>query len=113
MFDKNHRLTKKKEIEKVFKEGRSTFNKSFGLKVLDNQLRLNRFTVIVSLKVSKSAVERNKIKRRIREILRKEEKKIKSGEDIIVITLPPIINLKYDEIHHLLKNSLKKLNIYL
>lgn len=66
------------------------------LKCKLNNLKQNNFKIIVSLKVSKKAVVRNKIKRRIREILRQAN--LKLGYDIVVITNKEIINKSFREI---------------
>ncbi|MFH1392189.1 MAG: ribonuclease P protein component [bacterium] len=66
------------------------------LKYKPNTLQENRFRIIVSLKVSKKAVIRNKIRRRIKEILRQLE--LKTGYDIVVITNKEIINKSFREI---------------
>lgn len=66
------------------------------LKCKPNNLNKNQFRIIVSLKVSKKAVIRNKIRRRIKEILRQIE--IKQGYDIVVITNKEIINKSFREI---------------
>lgn len=45
---------------------------------------------VISKKAAKKAVLRNKIKRRLREILREESKKFKRGGKILVFVLPGI-----------------------
>ena len=107
-----YKLTKKKEFDKVYKEGQSSYNNLVGVKKIENNLNKNRFGIIVSTKVSKKAVERNKIKRQIKEILKKESKKIKKKNDCIIITRPAILNKEYKEITEAIKKSFKKLNLY-
>ncbi len=69
MLGKENRLRRKKDFEEIFKKGRS-FKESFlVLKILKNNLKVSRFGFVVSQKVSKKAVVRNKIKRRLREIV--------------------------------------------
>lgn len=59
---------------------------------------------VVSKKVSKKAVERNKIKRRLREILRERSKKFKQGGKILIFPLPGI-----DSSFHHLKKTVEKI----
>ena len=85
--DKN-RLKKKKDFEKVLKEGRGIKEDFLILKVRKNKPKKLRFGFVVSKKISKKAVVRNKIKRRLREVIKERIKKIDKGLDIIIITLP-------------------------
>jgi len=61
--------------------------------------------VIVSKKVSKKATARNKIRRRIKAIIKTHKKK---EMDITVFTKPEIINKKFKEIKTELEMFLKK-----
>ena len=93
MFFKLNRIVKEKEFEKIFKKGKGKYTKNLGIKYLKNDLGFNRFAVTIGVKVNKKAVIRNKIKRQIREILKKQDYREGTSHDIIILTLPPI-NLK-------------------
>jgi len=112
MLKKYNRLAKTKEIDRVFKEGGSAFCKHLGVKHLRNDLGFSRFAIVVSAKVSKKAVYRNKIKRRIREIIKQELPTLKAGEDIIIITLPEIRNCSYIDIKKILTQEFRKSSLY-
>ncbi len=112
MLSKEQRLTKKKDFDLVFTTGQASYNKIIGVKARDNQFKYSRFGILVSSKVSKKAVDRNRIKRQIREIIRSHFNKIKPGKDCIVITLPPILGKKYSEIERSLIQNFKKLYLY-
>lgn len=111
-------LTKKKDFDQVFKQGCSCYYQKFGVKVFKNEINQNRLGIIISRKVSKKAVIRNKIKRRIKEIFRLWADILILGQDILVIVLPetgknvpwriPI----YQEIVVELEQSLKKLKMF-
>jgi len=107
-----NKLTKKKEFEKVYKNGKSSYNKLLGIKTIKKNTKKARFGIIVSTKISKKAVERNKIKRQIREILEKEQKKIKENIECVIITRPEILNKKYKEIEKSIHKNLRRLNLY-
>ncbi|PIP16865.1 MAG: ribonuclease P protein component [Candidatus Portnoybacteria bacterium CG23_combo_of_CG06-09_8_20_14_all_37_13] len=77
------------------------------LKYKTNNLNKNQFRIIVSLKVSKKAVVRNKIKRRIREVLRQLD--VKQGYDIVVITNKEIVGKSFQEIKKAILCSVKYL----
>ena len=67
MFKKNNRLSKSKDIETVFRAGRSFFSPYFVVRFIPQKTVDKRIAVVVSNRVSKKAVERNRIKRLIRE----------------------------------------------
>lgn len=106
-----NRITKDKEYEEVFKFGRSSFNAIMGIKALAKEMKVNKYGIIVSTKVSKKATERNKIKRQIREIIQSYLSEIKQGYEVVVITLPNIKEKKYEEIRYSLCKHLTKLGL--
>lgn len=111
MLAKQYRLTKNKDFEKVAKEGRAVFSREIGLKWIKNDLLVSRFGIVVSLKVSKKAVIRNKLKRRLRAIIFMNLKKIKLGFDIMILSRPTINNLNYQELQDRLIQLLIKSNL--
>lgn len=109
MLSRTHRLNKKQDIETVFKRGKSIYAGSLGLRLAPNRRSISRFTVIVSLKVSKKAVERNRLKRRLREIVRQEIlPRAKDGIDGIVLTQKPLLSLTFAELRELTLALFKK-----
>ncbi|MEK7162193.1 MAG: ribonuclease P protein component [Patescibacteria group bacterium] len=86
MLKKVNRLAKSKDIQKAFARGRTFFNPSFTLKALPSD-KEKRFTVVVSTKVYKKAVDRNRLKRIIREHIRKNLNGFKLG-NYVIITKP-------------------------
>ena len=63
MFKKTYRLNTS-EFKEVFNLGKTTQTPLFLVKTKENNLTHPRFTVVVSKKISKKAVERNCLKRR-------------------------------------------------
>ena len=112
MLAKINRLTKDKDFDKTFKKGRSSYDKTTGVKTITNNLEVNRFGVVVGIKVSKKAVERNKIKRQIREVVKLQAEKLKNGHDLVIITLPAILGKTYKEIEDSVNSNLKRLKLY-
>ncbi|MFZ4632055.1 MAG: ribonuclease P protein component [Patescibacteria group bacterium] len=112
MLEKNNRICLNKEFDRVFKTGHSFYAKELGIKLVENDREKTRFGILVGLKVSKKAVARNKIKRQIRAIIRENIPLIKDGKDIIIVTLPEIINSSYESIEKSLRLGFKKLNLY-
>lgn len=69
---------------------------------------LNKNTISVPKKIEKKAVKRNRIRRRIKEIVRKRDRK----EYLIIVLKKNIIKMKFncvkDELNILLKNRKEK-----
>jgi ribonuclease P protein component len=86
MLRKKYCLKKKKDFERVFKQGKGFRQDFLFLKTLKNDLENSRIGIVVSKKVSSKATERNLIKRRLREIIRKKLPEMNNNEDIIIIT---------------------------
>lgn len=112
MLPKINRLTKNKEFDCVFKKGRSNYNNLLGIKNAPNDLGLVRLGILISNKVSKKAVDRNKTKRQVREIFNQYLNKIIAGNDFLIIALPAIKAKTYQEIEGAIIFSLKKLNVF-
>ncbi len=85
MFSKQHRLGKTTDVQKVFAQGRAFFNPLFTIKFLTRPSQLPRFTVVVSTKVSKSAVKRNRLKRLTREFIRMRMGKFRLGDYVVIL----------------------------
>lgn len=112
MLNQSLRLNKNKEFDQVFQAGHSFFGIFLGIKVIKNEKNTNKFGVLVGLKISKLAVKRNLVKKRIKSVLEKENKNLKQGYNIVVITKPEIINQNYQEIKEEISRGLNKLKLY-
>jgi len=111
MLKKTNRLLLKNDFDAVWKKGRPSYDKIIGVKALSSGLKKNRFGIMVGLKFSKKAVERNQIKRRLREIIQAEEKNLKKGFDIVITVLPAARGLDFNELKKSLIGNLKRLGI--
>ena len=85
MLPRKHRLKKNKDFDKVFKQGKGFREDFLFLKATENGLENSRIGIVVSPKTAKKAFERNLIKRRIREAVRKRLGEIKPGLDIVIV----------------------------
>jgi ribonuclease P protein component len=108
MLAKKFRLKKEKDIKKVLSEGRFLKNDYLKLKLKKNDLEHSRFATPVGLKISKKAVTRNKIKRRLQEALRLKWEKIKQGYDVLLMVEKPIADKSYQQIAQTLAELLRK-----
>lgn len=108
MLSKVNKLREKKDFEKLFKEGKSFKNSFLILKIAQNNLKENRFGFIISKKVSKKAFLRNKIKRRLKDIMRQNTKDIKKGINAVLIVIPGLEEKNFLETKEILNTLLKK-----
>ena len=72
----------------------------------------NRFGVIISTKISKKAVVRNKIKRQIKAVIARELEKLKSSYDIVILTQKAIVEANFKDIEAELIKIFTKLKLY-
>lgn len=85
MLPFKNRLTRKKDHEKVQKLGHFSSLANIAVKSLENGTRETRIGIVVGLKFSKKAVERNLAKRLMGEAIKAELKNIEKGLDIVVM----------------------------
>lgn len=103
------RFSNSNEIKEVFKKGKSLNSGFFQIKFIPAAQDLKKFALIVGLKVSKKAVIRNRIKRRISEIIRLNVLKIKPGYLFVIVTKPRAASEKLKNLEEDLVNSLIKI----
>ncbi len=111
MLNKQNKIQKKKEVENVFKNGKSSFDKILGVKVLKTENKITRFVIVVSTKISKKAVVRNRLKRQLSEVARLNLIKLKPGTEFFIIAMPEIAQLNYHDIEKVFLNHCKKLRV--
>lgn len=111
MLAKENRLKKKKDVENVWKKGKSFRTGLLSLKTLKNNQTAGRFAFAVGTKVSKKAVVRNKLKRRLREITRRRLSHIKPGIDVMLIALPGLENKDFQQTEETTNKLFKKAGI--
>jgi len=103
------RLKKSWQFNKIYKDGEKYFGDLFILYILPNNTNEIRIGLTVTKKVGIS-VQRNRIKRVIREVLR-SFRKIAPGYDLVVIAKKTSVNLKYKEAQHSLTSLLYRARI--
>jgi len=88
MLSQANRLRKTNDFKRVFKNGKGSQADNIFVKVRPSKEEATRIGIIVSKKVAKKAVERNRIRRILSEALRTHIKKVKQGQDIVIVVLP-------------------------
>ena len=82
------RLSRSAEFERVYRQGRSTANRHLVLYTFPNATTERpRLGLSVSRKVG-GAVERNRVKRLLREAFAQTEANLRAGQDVVVVARP-------------------------
>jgi len=112
MLNKENRINKDKDFDRAFKTGQSFYSQILGAKLTKNGLESNRFGILISTKISKKAVVRNHLKRQIREIIRQESPLLKTGYDLVLITLNGIVDKNFQELTSSIRLVFNNLKLY-
>ena len=101
-------IKKNSRFREVYAKGESKANKTLVLYKISNNMPESRLGITVSGKVGKAHV-RNKIKRRIKEIIRLQDSRLHSGYDLIFVARVRSAECDYSmlesSVNHLLKIS--------
>lgn len=85
MLSKKYRFHSRGGVRATYQHGKTIRTPLISLVYAKNERGFQRFAVVVSKKVLKSAVGRNRIRRRVYEALRLETKDFKLAQDSIFI----------------------------
>ena len=107
MLAKKYRLSSRKEIELILRRGHGAKGAYFNLRFLKTAGPEKKVGFIVSGREVKRAVQRNLLKRRAREILRKNIKNLKEGFCLIFLFYKGAAELSYRELETEIVKSLK------
>ena len=110
MKDKN-KLKKRKQFNWTFKNGKSVHSKNLVLVFNESKGKDYKIGFSVTKKVGK-AVVRNKVKRRLREIVTKLRFNIQNHHTLIFVAKPSIVDENFLDIQEELVLLLKKSNLF-
>lgn len=111
MLSAANRLVKSKEIERAVKTGRSFGTPLLGVKVAASGSQATRIAVVAGLSVDKRATRRNRVKRLVREVLRKNMHQIRPGLDIVITCRSGAVGKEYQDIADALAFALGRLGL--
>jgi len=107
MLQRNLRLRQRSLFRKVFAQGKSFSGKYVIIYVAEGP---SKFGFVASKKVG-TAVERNRAKRLMREVIRLNLDKIKENTQIICIARASIKGVSYSQVENSLLQSLRKAKV--
>jgi ribonuclease P protein component len=119
---KTYRLRRRNDFQQVYQKGRRRTGIHLSVTVLPKPRSLNGlnqpatltntcFGISISKKVSKKAVVRNLVKRRIKGALRQSIDRILPGKMVVITCKPSIVGCDYDEILRELEKLLLTLEV--
>lgn len=107
MIAKKYRFHSRGGIKYTYKNGTTIRGAKISLVFAANSRHHQRFSVVVSKKILKSAVGRNRIRRRVYEAIRLELPEFKQNVDcIFIINNKDIINMPFSELQNLIAELL-------
>lgn len=112
MLPNQNRLRRREDFAKVYANGDRYRGTYLNLRVVfDSNDPLTKIGIVVSKKVSKLAVTRNRFKRQLRAIFRQLLSQLKNGLQIVVTVTTVQSNPNYQELWDDLKNLLAKAKV--
>ena len=114
MINALHRFHGHGSLRYVYKNGDISRSRHFVLKTLPNPRRKHsRIAVVISKKILKSAVGRNRIRRRVYEVVRHELPHIDQPNDIVIIvTSAEVRDIEPLELYRSIRELFIKSGIY-
>lgn len=110
MITRSHRFHGYNSLSFVYRHGQTIHGPLSSLKYIKNKRRKSyRLAVVVNKKVNKSAVVRNRIRRRIYETVRNEESKINEPYDLVITVFNDhVANMGVEEIENMIISQFKE-----
>ncbi|MGD0276998.1 MAG: ribonuclease P protein component [Syntrophales bacterium] len=96
-FGRQDRIRKKKDFTKIYAKGTRFHTGNFTVITYSNPNGIRRLGLTVSKKVG-SAVQRNRVKRLLREFFRLNKEKLPSSKDIVIIARTGATSLDYEDL---------------
>ena len=114
MLSQKNRFHGHGSLKYLYKKGISVRSPHITIKYTHNPRRKNsRYTVVISKKVVKSAVRRNRIRRRVYEIVRLEMPTLKDNYDLALMVFSgEIFSMDHLSLSNLVKNLLSQAGLY-
>ncbi|MBM4271541.1 MAG: ribonuclease P protein component [Deltaproteobacteria bacterium] len=106
-FGKHERIRKRNDYLTVYQQGARSNSQHFTVIAYKNQVGISRLGVTVSKKVG-DAVQRNRIKRLLREFFRLNKSRFSTPQDIVIIAKKDASSLTYQAVCRELEGLLIK-----
>jgi ribonuclease P protein component len=108
MLPKAHRLRHERDFARLSVKGRPFYGPFCVLRVWKSGSDPSKLGFVASGKIFKTAVERNRIRRQMSEIVRTNIHLVPSGFDLTVVAKPEIRNASFEELKESILHLLEK-----
>lgn len=108
---REHRLAGRDRFEEIRRHGKCWTHRLLVVCILPNDLPSSRFGFSVSRRVG-GAVVRNRVRRRLREILRLRLSTIAPGWDVVLIARPPIAQAEYRQMENAVERVIAQAGLH-
>ena len=105
-MQKERRLARTSDFASVFRQGKRYHDPLISLYALPNARQISRFGFSVSKRVSKAAVVRNKVKRRLREVARAAS--VCEGWDLVLVPRKDAASATFQELQRAVTRLLNR-----
>lgn len=109
MLPKSGRIRLTREFERIFASRLSYTGRFARLAFVNSEQAASRCGIVISTKISKRAVVRNKIRRRVRSVFAELSPNLLPAKDIAVICLPSSTKAGFAEFREDLRSSLGRI----
>jgi ribonuclease P protein component len=108
-LDRDQRIRRKSDFLALRQRGTSRAHPLLVLRAVPNALDYTRFGFVVSKRVSMKAVDRNRVRRRLRDIVRRAS--VREGWDQLLIARKPIVEADFQTIRRVVLDLERRLDL--
>ena len=109
MLSSKYRFHSRGGVKYTYRHGKTLRRPAISLVFNDNERGATRFAVVISKKVIKSAVGRNRVRRRVYEAIRADFDKIKPARDyVFVIYDAKVKDMSFDSLRALIRSLVEE-----
>jgi ribonuclease P protein component len=101
------RLKRSEDYARVRREGQVYRHRLLMLSTAPNALAHNRYGIITGKRIG-AAVERNRVRRLLRETLRRQHPGLRAGHDVVIVAHPVITAESAHTIHEVVETLLRQ-----
>ena len=112
-FKKSQRLKQRNLFSSLFKKGKHFKGIDFSVRLLNNNLTITRLGISIQGRIFPKATQRNRVKRLIKEVFRRNKHNILSGYDILVKPKNiELADLKYQDVEERLLSLFREAKVW-
>lgn len=96
-MEQKYRIKKSQDFTRAYRKSKRYYNRNFSIYIVPNGLKNKRFGFTLSRKFGK-ANKRNRVRRRLKEIIRLNLAEFEEGYDYIILPKSNCIDISYEDL---------------